>query len=270
MEDVNKLWQEYIQQKSSKAREALILRYAPLIKYVVGRLGLKVPASLEQNDLISYGMIGLIEAVDRFDPSYDVKFETYAISRIKGQIIDSIRAMDILPRSVYRHAKEIETAFSELSQSLGRLPTDTEVAAHLGISTKEYHRWLGNASWIVISLDQPIVFSDGEQANLYDSLEDETAIAPSDEIDRQEAIERVAEAIAKLPQREQLLVSLYYHDGLTMKEIGEVLGVSESRVSQLHAKVMLMLRSFITNPNGVPKKMYRKRGTYVPAVAASG
>ncbi len=270
MDDVNKLWQQYIEQKSTQAREALILRYAPLIKYVVGRLGLKVPASLEQNDLLSYGMIGLIEAIDRFDPSYEVKFETYAISRIKGQIIDSIRAMDILPRSVYRHAKEIETAFGELSQSLGRLPTDSEVAAHLGISVKEYHRWLGNASWIVVSLDQPIVFSDGEQASLYDSLEDDTVQTPSEAIDRQEAIERVATAITQLPKREQLLVSLYYNDGLTMKEIGEVLGVSESRVSQLHAKVMLAMRSFITNQDTVTRKSYQKRGTYVPAVAASG
>ncbi len=269
MDETTKLWQRYKKHNDHAARDALILQYAPLVKYVVGRLGLKPPPSLEPDDLLSYGMVGLIEAVDRFDPSYDVKFETYAILRIKGQIIDSIRSMDILPRSVYRHAKEIEVAFGELSQSLGRLPTDGEVAAHMGITIQEYHRWLGNARWVVVSLDQPVIFSDGEQANLYDLLEDDSVKTPAELVDKKEIIKRIATALKQLPKREQLIVSLYYNDGLTMKEIGRVLEISESRVSQIHAKAVLMLRMLMSSQDG-KKPVYRRRGAYVPTLATTG
>jgi len=269
MDATKKLWLQYKKHNDRTARDALILQYAPLVKYVVGRLGMKPPPSLEPDDLLSYGTVGLIEAVDRFDPSYDVKFETYAILRIKGQIIDSIRSMDILPRSVYRHAKEIEVAFGELSQLLGRLPTDGEVAAHIGIAIQEYHRWLGNARWIVVSLDQPIIFSDGEQASLYDSLEDDSIKTPAELMDSKEMVNRVAVALKQLPKREQLIVSLYYNDGLTMREIGLVLKISESRVSQIHAKAMLMLRMLMNNRNG-KKLVYRRGEAYVSTLAATG
>lgn len=269
MEKTAKLWQQYKIHQDRASRDKLILQYAPLVKYVVGRLGMRLPSSLETDDLLSYGMVGLIEAVDRFDPSYGVKFETYAILRIKGEIIDSVRAMDILPRSVYRHAKEIETVFAELSQTLGRMPTDHEVASMLGIQIKEYHRWLGNARWIIVSLDQPIVFSDGEQANLYDSLQDNSSKSPAEMIDKKEMVKIICNALKLLPEREQLVVSLYYNDDLTMKEIGQVLNVSESRVSQIHAKALMMLRARMHHQKD-EKRIYRKRGSYVPTVAPSG
>lgn len=269
MENLTELWQTYITHKSAKAREELILHYTFLAKYAVARLGLKLPRSLEQEDLLSYGVMGLIEAVDRFDLSYGVKFESFALARIKGQIIDSIRALDILPRSVYRHAKDIETAFGELNQSLNRVPTDKEVASVLQISLKEYYKWLNAASWVVVSLDQPIVFGNGEQMNLYDSLEDEKMSDPASQFDKQEIKGRVVHAIKELPDREQLMISLYYNDGLTMKEIGEVLGVSESRVSQMHAKTILVLKSIINL--GAKSSMHAtrtKRGRYASAFSA--
>ena len=271
MENLTELWKDYTRNKNVKAREDLILHYTFLVKYAVARLGLKLPRSLEQDDLLSYGIMGLIEAVDRFDLSYGVKFESFALARIKGQIIDSIRSLDILPRSVYRHAKDIETAFSQLNQSLNRVPTDKEVASALEISLKEYYKWLNAASWVVVSLDQPIVFGNGEQMSLYDSLEDEKMSDPATQFDKQEIKGRVVCAIKELPDREQLMISLYYNDGLTMKEIGEVLGVSESRVSQMHAKTILVLKSIINLGLNVPTRgTYKKRGTYVSAFSALG
>ncbi len=269
MDKLTQLWQRHIQQHDQEAREALILRFAPLVKYVVGRLALRLPRSLEKDDLLSYGTVGLIEAIDRFDLSYGVKFETYAIARIRGQIIDSLRALDMLPRSAYRRAKKIEAVFAELSQSLGRLPTDPEVANYLGIELSEYHTWLKDATFVIVSLDQPRVFSDGEQATLYDALEDERVLTPAELIDRQELTTQLVSAIRELPEREQLLISLYYNDGLTMKEVGHVLGVSESRVSQMHARTMLLLKGIINHKIEPKLDAYNRRGAYVSAFAAS-
>lgn len=270
MDELMQLWNRHTQKKDTQARETLIVRYVPLVKYVVARLGFKMPRSLERDDLVSYGIVGLIEAVDRFDPSYEVKFETYAINRIRGQIIDSLRSLDLLPRSVYRYAREIETALAELNQFLGRTPTDAEIAEHLDISLTDYHKRLKDANFAIISLDQAIVFGDGEKTTLYDALEDDSMIAPTEQLDKDEMKNQLVAALKKLPKREQLLVSLYYMDDLTMKEVGQVLGVSESRVSQMHAKTMLTLRGIInknTEPNIVS---YPGRNKYVSTYATAG
>jgi RNA polymerase sigma factor for flagellar operon FliA len=171
MDDVAALWQRYRATGNRATRDELILHYTKLVRYVVNRLALGLPPSLQQEDLIGYGILGLIEAVDRFNPEHGVQFSTYAVSRIRGQIIDSLRSMDLLPRSVYRHNRDIETAIAYLSQTLGRAPQDEEIAEYLQISMEQYQQWLNDTNFIVVSLDQSYVFDNGEQSDLYSSLE---------------------------------------------------------------------------------------------------
>ena len=245
MKTPTKLWIRYTQHQDLRAREDLILHYTPLVKGIVNSLNLSLPSSLEQDDLVSYGVIGLITAVDRFDLSQQVKFETYALPRIRGQIIDSLRTLDLLPRSIYRRNREMQAAITELCQTNGRTPTKAEVAEHLQISLQEYDRWLTDAACKVISLSQPVGFSDDENVTLYDTLHDEDALTPAEKVDDDELKRQLIAAIETLSERDQLLISLYYNDELTMKEIGQLMDVSESRVSQIHAKIMLALHSFI-------------------------
>jgi RNA polymerase sigma factor for flagellar operon FliA len=269
MDNSADLWKRYTENDDRQAREELIVHYAKLVKYVVGRLAIWLPPSLQYEDLIGYGVVGLIEAIDRFDPNHGVKFATYAVSRIRGQIIDSLRAMDLLPRSVYRHAREIENAIAFLSQHLGRVPTDAEVADHLSISLEQYQSWLVDSSISIVSLDQPVIFEDGKHSTLYSAVEDTDMPTPSQQMDDRELKEELVYAIRALPEREQLMISLYYNDGLTMKEIGQVLDVSESRVSQIHAKAMLSLRGLLKNRAEPNPATYNKRGTYAPVYATA-
>jgi RNA polymerase sigma factor for flagellar operon FliA len=196
---------------------------------------------VDQDDLLGHGTIGLVEAVDNFDPARGVKFESYARTRIHGRIIDSLRTLDLLPRSARRGVKEMESAISHLSLALGRTPTDEEVAGYLGVTVEQYRDRLIDANSAIISLDQPLSSSDGEEFTLSDSLADTNALTPTEEMDKKDLKVRLASAIRALSEREQFLVSLYYRDELTMKEIGQVLGLSESRVSQMHAKALLTL-----------------------------
>lgn len=269
-EKVAELWKCFQNEADRQAREQLIVHYAPLVKYVVGRLAISLPRSLENEDLLGYGLIGLIEAVDRFDPERNVKFETFASARIRGHILDMLRSLDLLPRTARRQAKEIEDVIGQLSQSLGRLPEDEEVAHQLELDLEEYHERLRETSWVVVSLDQPIHSDNGEVFNLYDTLEDPTVPSLAEHLDNQETKQQIVNAILALPKREQLVISLYYNDGLTMKEIGEVMGVSESRVSQMHAKAVLMLRALIRNRE--PRDaavIYDRRGSNARVYATS-
>jgi len=240
------LWLHYRKTGDPKLRDRLILTYAPLVKYVAGRLGSGLPAHVEESDLVSYGLLGLIGAIERYDPERDVKFETYAIARIKGAIIDELRAMDWVPRSVRSRAREIERAMSELEGRLGRAPTDEELAAKLGISEDELEESLSEiARSSIAALDElwTASGSGGDQIALIDTLEDESAPDPQSTLSQTELREAIADAIARLPEREKLVVTLYYYEELTLREIGEVLGVTESRVSQLHTKAILRLKA---------------------------
>ena len=263
--NVTELWITYTETKDRNAREALILHYTSLVKYVVGRLALRLPRSLEPDDLISFGVVGLIDAIDRFDLSHQVKFETYALRRIRGQIIDALRNLDIVPRSTYTNTRKIQDAIANLSQSMGRVPTDIEIATYLDIGLCDYHRCLVDANFVMVSLDQPFSSGEGEELTLYEALEDQNMLTPAEQIDRQEMHRQLKLAIENLPLREQLLISLYYQDELTMKEVGQLLGVSESRVSQMHAKIMLRLQASIERniePNGeklTPHKPLKQR-----------
>jgi RNA polymerase sigma factor for flagellar operon FliA len=239
------LWQEYRAGGDKAVRDRLILTYAPLVKYVAGRLGSGLPAHVDEGDLVSYGLLGLIGAIERYDPDRDIKFETYAIARIRGAIIDELRALDWVPRSVRSRARQIERAIGELEAKLGRAPSDEEIAAKVGVTVEELDDALTDISRSSIgALDELwSVSADGDQVSLLDTLEDPNVARPAEVLDETEMREALADAIARLPEREKLVVTLYYYEELTLREIGEVLGVTESRVSQLHTKAILRLKS---------------------------
>jgi RNA polymerase sigma factor FliA len=245
-EDANELWRTYKRTKDQALRDRLILNYAPIVKYVAGRLGSGLPAHVDDGDLVSYGLLGLISAIDRFEPDRDVKFETYAIARIKGSILDELRSLDWVPRSVRSRARQIERAMAELEAKFARAPTDEEIAAKVGITVDELEGSLTDISRSSIAaLDElwTISGSGGDQVALIDTIEDEHGPQPQTAFAQTELREIVADAITSLPEREKLVITLYYYEELTLREIGEVLGVTESRVSQLHTKAILRLKA---------------------------
>jgi RNA polymerase sigma factor for flagellar operon FliA len=243
--ELDRLWTEFKERAEQSARERLILHYAPLVKYVVGRLAAGLPHTVERADLVSYGMFGLMDALDKFDRTREVKFETYAIPRIKGAIIDELRAMDWVPRSIRFKAREVEKAYSGLESKLRRAPSDGEVAGHLGISLSELHEVVNQISFVsVMALDELVSTGDerGEKRSLLDTLADAASSDPAAELEGQEMRGMLAAAINSLTEREKIVVTLYYFEGLTLAEIGEILGVTESRVCQIHTKAVGQLR----------------------------
>jgi len=256
VDDTQALWLDFSKDKTNKAlRDRLILTYAPLVKYVAGRLGSGLPAHVEEGDLVSYGLLGLIGAIERYDPGRDIKFETYAIARIKGAIIDELRAMDWVPRSVRARARHIERAMAELEARLHRAPTDQEIASKLGIEVEELEDSLTEISRSSIAaLDElwTISASGGDQVALIDTIEDTQGPEPQSALAQTELKEALGESIARLPEREKLVVTLYYYEELTLREIGEVLGVTESRVSQLHTKAILRLKARLAGAGSRP------------------
>jgi RNA polymerase sigma factor for flagellar operon FliA len=239
------LWHEYRATRDRGVRDRLILTYAPLVKFVAGRLGSSLPSHVDEQDLVSYGLLGLIGAIERYDPDREIKFETYAIMRIKGAIIDELRSLDWVPRSVRSRAREIERAIVDLERTLMRAPTDEEIAGKLGISDEELERNLSEISRSsMAALDELWTpQGGGDQVALIDTIEDTAGPNPEFSLEQTELNEALAEAIARLPEREKLVVTLYYYEELTLREIGEVLGVTESRVSQLHTKAILRLKA---------------------------
>ncbi len=247
--ELRDLWRRYKNGGDDAARERLVVAYSPLVKYVAGRMASGLPAHVEESDLISYGLIGLLNAIERFDLERAIKFETYAITRIKGAIIDELRSQDWVPRSVRARAREIERANQKLEHRLMRAPTDEEMAAELEMGVGEFQEAILQISNSTIAaLDELWTVSDssGDQVSLLDTLADEHAPDPSTALDSADLRDRTADAIARLPEREKLVIALYYYESLTLREIGEVLGVTESRVSQLHTKAVLRLRSRLT------------------------
>jgi RNA polymerase sigma factor for flagellar operon FliA len=250
--ELKDLWRRYKGDGSDKAREQLVVAYSPLVKYVAGRMSSGLPAHVEEADLISYGLLGLINAIERFDLTREIKFETYAITRIKGAIIDELRALDWVPRSVRARAREIEKAHAKLEHQLHRTPTDDEMARELKISTTEFQDALVKISTsTVVALDELWAVSDssGDAVSLLDTLQDPDAPDPEQLLAQSEVKDRLADAIAALPEREKLVIALYYYENLTLREIGEVLGVTESRISQLHTKAVLRLKSRLQGDN---------------------
>jgi RNA polymerase sigma factor FliA len=243
--EVSALWARYKDDADTHARDELILNFSPLVKYVAGRLASSLPQTVDTADLISYGVFGLIDAIEKYDLSRAIKFETYAIARIKGAIIDELRAMDWVPRSVRSKAREIEAAHVALENELKRVPTDQEVADRIGLSLKEFQDVLAKLSYTsVVSFEELWVGGDRDDnsQSAIGSIRDDSADDPVAMFESVEIKDILAGAIDRLPDREKTVIALYYYEGLTLKEIGQVLGVTESRVSQLHTKSVLRLR----------------------------
>jgi RNA polymerase sigma factor for flagellar operon FliA len=240
---IEELWHRYKQAGDLQAREQLLEEYIPLVKYVAGRLAMNLPSSVDVGDLESFGFFGLLDALEKYDAARNTKFETYATTRIRGAIIDGLRSLDWVPRSTRSKARLVESQIYELTNDLGRTPTNEEVAAALGLGLEEYYGILSELKGAnLFSLDEAAA-SDQTADNLkiLDLVVDQ-ALLPDQQVVEQESVEELAAAIEELPEREQLVLALYYHEDLTLKEIGHVLQVSESRVSQIHTKAIMTLR----------------------------
>jgi RNA polymerase sigma factor FliA len=247
---VQTAWEEYKADGSPGARDALILHYSPLVKYVAGRVAVGLPANIDQADLISYGIFGLIDAIDKYDTERGIKFETYAINRIRGAIIDELRAIDWVPRSVRFKAREVEKAYQALENKLKRPPSDAEIAEEMGLSKTELnHTYSQLANVSMVALDELMTAEGGggDKLSLMETLEDRGTVGPVEAFEDQEMRGILTEAVNKLPERERLVVTLYYYEGLTLAQIGQVLGVTESRICQMHTKAVLALRGRITD-----------------------
>ena len=247
---IDALWAEYKAGGALEARERLILHYSPLVKFVAGRVAAGLPQNIEQSDLASYGLFGLIDAIDKFDPGRGFKFETYAISRIKGAIIDELRSIDWVPRSVRAKARAVERAYSKLENELRRAPTDAEVAGELDMTEDELAQVLSQISFVgLVALDEIIsAGGSGEGGTTVGDTVADTANDPVEAFELDEMKHMLADVINRMPDRERLVLTLYYYEGLTLLEIGEVLGVTESRVSQIHTKAILQLRGRLAEP----------------------
>ncbi|EKP93659.1 FliA/WhiG family RNA polymerase sigma factor [Thermaerobacter subterraneus] len=245
------LWRRYRTAADPESWEALIREHLPLVRYLAGRLVVHLPPQVELDDLISYGIFGLMEAIKRYDPSRGVKFETYAYTRIRGAMLDGLRAMDWVPQGLRRRAREVEACYRRLENRLGRPAEDAEVAAELGLTPDEFGELLKDlARTTVISLDDVLRSESDDPAAVLDRLADPGAADPLAAATLADLRQRLAQALAVLPERERLVITLYYYEGLTVKEIAEVMGVSPSRVSQLHTRAILRLRARLGGDGG--------------------
>ncbi len=253
MKAKEEIWATYRQTGDPCAREQLLVRYLPLVKNVAGRMAMGFPKSVELSDLVNTGVIGLIEAFGNFDPERGVKFETYAVPRIRGAILDELRALDWVPRSTRAKSREIERALVKLENDLGRSPSDDELAGFLQISIKELHSALDDvAGTTMLSLDEMIFGEeDNRQIPRVETVEDRSCDSILAGIEKDELRAFLVVAISNLTEQEKLVIALYYYEELTLKEIGEVMRISESRVSQIHTKSILKLRGMVRDKFGL-------------------
>ena len=269
--DIDATWMRFVEARDPKLREQLIMHYVHLVRFVVGRLGIPSTSTLDADDLLSFGVIGLINAIDRFEPDRGIKFEAYATARIRGAVIDQLRALNWMPRSAVTRSRQLERMLAEMEQRLGRPAHEDEIAAEFGVSIERYRHMLVEAGTSILSLDAPLapMRPDDDTASLSELLEDTSAPSPSEEAERNEQQQQLAAALHRLPPRERLLISLYYDDELTMKEISQIMHVSESRVCQLHAQAVLRLRGHfhVHTPENVPTIPTPPRGKTLARVA---
>jgi RNA polymerase sigma factor FliA len=249
LDDLASIWKTFKKEGSPEARERLILNYAPLVKFVAGRVGASLPPSVDHNDLVSYGIIGLIDAIERFELQRDVKFETFAIPRIRGAMLDELRALDWVPRSVRAKGRELDRAMSKLQASLRRDPTEEELAAELGLDTSEMRERLDSTvAMSIVALEDLLTVSneDGDRVSLLDTLPDLGVEMPGAAIEADATRSVLRRSIEALGDRDRKVIVLYYLEGFTLARIGDILGVTESRVSQIHSKAIVALRSRMT------------------------
>lgn len=245
-QELRRLWMEFKADGNPEAREKLIVHYAPLVKYVSGRVAIGLPPTIDPEDLNSYGIFGLVDAIEKFEPDRGVKFETYAIARIRGAVFDGLREQDWVPRTVRQKARRLEQTVARLEARLGRTATDAEICEAMNMSLDEYVQLLSEIRGTgIISLDEwwAVDGDDDKGLNLGELIEDPAAEHVGAAIEAEQVAQLLGEVIDALPEREKLIVTLYYYEGLTLKEIGHVLGVTESRVSQLHTRAIVRLRA---------------------------
>ncbi|MDY6934238.1 MAG: RNA polymerase sigma factor WhiG [Spirochaetota bacterium] len=238
------LWEKYAKERDQGIRDYFVIKYAPLVKYVAGKVSMGMPQNIEFDDLVSYGIFGLIDAINKYDPNRGIKFKTYAMTRIRGAIFDELRSIDWVPRSIRQKAKQIEQVISDLENKLGRTVEDEEIAQELGVTNEEFQALLNKLSGTsVLSLNDICYMGDeSDELSLLETLEAPEDMKPDILIEKEEICDYIVDAIKKLPDKEKKVIVLYYYEDLTLKEIGEVLEVTESRVSQLHTKAIMRLR----------------------------
>lgn len=253
--ELESLWMEYLKDKTNKKlRDLIIVQYIYLTKYVIGRIKLNLPPNFAIEDITSFGVEGLIDAIEKFSPDKGARFETYAIMRIKGTIIDKIRSQDWLPRSTRKKIKDIKTATENLKQELGRAPTTQEIADYLGIDKEKINITLAEDTSVGSLYDKK--YSGDEGIELIDTIEDTNSVSPLEKLEEKDVQNELQAALKKLPERERMVMVLYYHENMTLKEIGENIEVSESRVCQIHAQAIMKLRNILNENKN--EKLIRK------------
>ena len=243
--ELTEMWAQYFADHDNKElRDALILQYIYLTRYVVGRVKVALPPTFSYEDIASYGVEGLIDAIEKFTPKMGARFETYALVRIRGNIIDKIRSQDFLPRSVRRKIKDVKEAQEELKKQFGRAATDTEVADFLGIEKEKVEQLLSDDTTITSIYDKK-GSSEGD-LEIIDTIQDAQALNPHEKLEEKDVKKELEKALKRLPERERTIMVLYYHENMTLKEIGEAINVSESRISQLHAQAIMKLKNLLS------------------------
>ena len=234
-------WRRWWTTRDPAARERLIMHYSPLVKFVAGRLGAGLPNSVDPGDLVGFGVFGLMDAIDRFDEERGTRFSTFAVPRIRGAILDGLRSLDWVPRSVRSRSRAVQDAIARLEMAWGRSPTDDEIASELGVAPEEFQTWLANIAVATVGPLDHVVRSGAHLHSVADLPADDPS--PQADLEDRELRHSVRSEVRRLPDRERMVLALYYDEGLTLVEIGQILGVTESRVSQIHARAVLQLRS---------------------------
>ena len=248
-QEEQELWIKYKKKKDPEIRNYFVRQYAPLVKYVAGKVAVGMPHNVEFDDLVGFGVFGLFDAIEKFDPEKHVKFKTYAVTRIRGAIYDELRSIDWVPRSVRQKTKEIEETIHTLEAQLGRSASDLEIAEKMGVSINDLHKTMQKiSSSSIISLND-LWYSgeDNDRVAIVDSIESPQSLNPDIIVEKDEIKRVIVQAISELPDKEKKVLVLYYYEDLTLKEIGKVLEVTESRISQLHTKAIMRLRSKLTS-----------------------
>jgi len=244
-EELINLWQHYFEDKSNKeVRDTLIVQYIYLIRYVVGRVKVTLPATIAIEDIAGYGVEGLINAIERYSPQKNTRFETYALIRIRGAILDRIRSQDFLPRSVRKKIKDIKTAQEELKQELGRMPTTNEIAQALEMDPDKVTQIMSEDMTMTSIYDKK--GSAEDSLEIIDTIQDTNKLTPHEEMEEKNVKQELEKALKRLPERERIIMVLYYQENMTLKEIGETIGMSESRVCQLHAQAIMKLKNILS------------------------
>ncbi len=239
--------EEFFTSRSPELREKLVLQSVPLVHYLLGRMGITQERGSDYEDLAHQGLMGLIEAVDHFDPKYNAKFSTYASLRIRGKIMDYLRTTDWMPRAARKRSRMIQKSITTLWSENFREPTEDEIAAHLGTNVDDIHQGLADTNRVLVSLDMMMEGGEEGDVPLHEKYGDESQADPLDVLEQKDMAAEMAAAIQNLEEREQMVLSLYYNEELTFKEIGKVLDITESRVCQLHARAVISLKAMMKN-----------------------